>query len=64
MSRERPASFVLLMTQTVSSVTQRRRGRGQFAALEPGNCKADSSALLRLRSLQQRLFSVLKRDTA
>lgn len=29
-SRERPGSFVLLMTQTVSSVTQRRQGRGQL----------------------------------
>lgn len=39
-SRERPGSFVLLMAQTVSSVTGREGGRGPFAALEPGNCKS------------------------
>lgn len=44
MSRERPGGrFVLLMAQTVAPETG---GTGTFTALEPYNCKADSSGLL------------------
>lgn len=62
-SGERPGSFVLLMAQTVSSVTGTGGGRGAFAALEPGNCKANSSEQLSPGSVQQRHLSELRRGT-
>lgn len=59
-SRERLGSFVLLMAETISSVSGQRGEGGTLSALEPGNCVANSWALMLLSSEQQRHLSELR----